>query len=116
MTEELTQDVVSYLWKQIDKIHPSTFDGWFGMGVEEWIEFGVTTEDSPETAYQKVSKGIEAKIEKKAFGWYQCDCGAIDCTYIYPQLTETPENDSPYPADEKWNCTSHKDPKEQILN
>jgi hypothetical protein len=109
---ELTQEVVSYLWKQINKIHPSAFDGWFGMGVEEWIEFGVTDEDTPEIAYQKVRDGIEAKIEAKAYGWYSCDCGAIDCTFIYPQLTQVPSYDKPYDFDQKWNCTAHEDNRE----
>ena len=109
MTEKLTQDVVSYLWNQIDKIHPSAFDGWFGMGVEEWIEFGVTVDDTPEEAFQKVDKGIMKNWDEKVYGWFQCDCGAIDCTWVYPQLTKIPEGDKPYDKDQEWNCTSHED-------
>jgi len=89
---ELTKDRVAQLWEEIDKLHSGAFDGWFGMGLEEWIEFGVTAFDTPEQTYVKVRDGINKKLEEKAYGWFMCEeCGATDCQHIWNELTGIPE-------------------------
>ena len=89
----LTNTKMYELWNGMDILRgQKVFQGWYGMEAKEWIEFGVFNEDSPAVAYQKVSDGIRAKLEKKAYGWFMCeDCGGIDCGHIWSQLTEVPK-------------------------
>ena len=88
---KLTNPRFMELWHGIkQKYGEWTFYDYCGMETDDWIMFGVRNEDTPDSAYRKVKRGIQRKIAKKAFGWYMCpECSSTDCEHV---LTDRPED------------------------